>query len=220
MNIAWPYWYTGIICIALYLCAPLTANGQGEEKKAFMKAAIASIDAHNDKIDAERKRIEKEGGRAPLFVRIPRVIPFGDWDYYYIDDDLKWTPNPGQSFKPVNVPKGFVTDLASVPAFRWGAYPPTGRYAYAAIVHDYLYWTQTLTQKESDDILKAAMEDSRVDSTTVSRFHWWLGQVGARAWASNQQAKKNGEKRFLVAFPQDRLISWTEWKKNKSHFRD
>ena len=39
----------------------------------------------------------------------------------------------------VVVPKGFVTDLASVPRFWWWWFPPAGDYAAAATVHDWFY---------------------------------------------------------------------------------
>jgi len=44
---------------------------------------------------------------------------------------------------------------------------PKGRYAYAAIVHHYLYWTQTRTRDEAGQILQFAMEDPTVDRTTL-----------------------------------------------------
>jgi len=37
------------------------------------------------------------------------------------------------------VPKGFITDLASVPRILWVFFPPFGKYTRAAIIHDYLY---------------------------------------------------------------------------------
>lgn len=37
------------------------------------------------------------------------------------------------------VPAGFVTDLASIPRLLWPLLPPQGRYAKAAILHDWLY---------------------------------------------------------------------------------
>ena len=37
------------------------------------------------------------------------------------------------------IPKGFITDLSSVPDRLWGVFPPYGDFLMAAIVHDYLY---------------------------------------------------------------------------------
>jgi hypothetical protein len=39
----------------------------------------------------------------------------------------------------IRVPKGYVTDFASVPRFFWRVEPPLGRAGKAAVVHDYLY---------------------------------------------------------------------------------
>lgn len=39
----------------------------------------------------------------------------------------------------IRVPAGTVTDLASVPRLLWAVFPPHGRWAKAAIIHDYLY---------------------------------------------------------------------------------
>ncbi|MFN3752384.1 MAG: DUF1353 domain-containing protein [Thiobacillus sp.] len=43
------------------------------------------------------------------------------------------------SSEVVRVPAGFVTDLASIPRPFWPVLPPQGRYAKAAILHDWLY---------------------------------------------------------------------------------
>src|SRR4051812_2279337 len=39
-------------------------------------------------------------------------------------------------------PAGFVTDLASIPRIVWSVYPPDGPWVKAAIIHDFLYYTQ------------------------------------------------------------------------------
>lgn len=41
----------------------------------------------------------------------------------------------------VTVPKGFLTDFASVPKCLWSICPPRGKYTQAAVLHDYLYQT-------------------------------------------------------------------------------
>lgn len=41
-------------------------------------------------------------------------------------------------FEDITVPKDFITDGASVPRFLWCIFPPTGRYFYAAVIHDYI----------------------------------------------------------------------------------
>ena len=39
----------------------------------------------------------------------------------------------------ITIPKGMVTDLASVPRFLWGIFPPANDALIAYLVHDYLY---------------------------------------------------------------------------------
>lgn len=39
----------------------------------------------------------------------------------------------------VTVPKGYVTDFASVPVVLWGVFPPIGRHNRATILHDFWY---------------------------------------------------------------------------------
>lgn len=57
----------------------------------------------------------------------------------------------GQTF---TVPKGFVSDGASIPQMFWGLIAPCidGRTVRAAIIHDWLYSTAILSRKQADQI--------------------------------------------------------------------
>ncbi|EFI4072610.1 DUF1353 domain-containing protein [Escherichia coli] len=57
----------------------------------------------------------------------------------------------------MRVPEGYVTDLASVPRILWSVFPPHGRYAKAAIIHDWLYDNALRTKREADKIFLDAM---------------------------------------------------------------
>ncbi|EBD4871246.1 DUF1353 domain-containing protein [Salmonella enterica subsp. enterica serovar Poona] len=57
----------------------------------------------------------------------------------------------------ISVPAGFITDLASVPRIFWTLLPPDGKYANAAIIHDYLYDNALRTKKEADLIFLDGM---------------------------------------------------------------
>jgi hypothetical protein len=61
------------------------------------------------------------------------------------------------SERVIRVPAGTVTDLASVPRVLWAIFPPHGKYAKAAIVHDYLYAQAIGTKAEADSIFNEAM---------------------------------------------------------------
>ena len=75
------------------------------------------------------------------------VARFAD-PIYVLHQPISWMPDPAQrqQYPSVTAPKGFVTDLASIPRVFWSALRPDGLYAYAAILHDYLYWTQSTTK--------------------------------------------------------------------------
>ncbi|EPB4370891.1 DUF1353 domain-containing protein [Citrobacter freundii] len=62
----------------------------------------------------------------------------------------------------IHVPAGYVTDLASVPRLLWSVFPPHGRYAKAAIIHDWLYDNALRTKKEADKIFLDAMKVLKV----------------------------------------------------------
>ena len=51
----------------------------------------------------------------------------------------------------LKIPKGFETDLSSVPKFLWGILPPFGNFLLAAIVHDYLYVTKDIRGRKFAD---------------------------------------------------------------------
>ena len=58
---------------------------------------------------------------------------------------------------------GFQTDFASIPSLFWMMLPPDGQYTAAAVVHDYLYFTQTRTRLASDRIFLEAMKVLKVN---------------------------------------------------------
>jgi hypothetical protein len=61
----------------------------------------------------------------------------------------------------VVVPKGFITDFASVPRILWSILPPTGRYTKAAVLHDYLYSNSSkleTNRKQCDKMFLKGME--------------------------------------------------------------
>jgi hypothetical protein len=90
-------------------------------------------------------------------------------DLWYTDDEFTFYIGAITDNKYVTVPKGFITDGASVPRIFWSIFPPWGVYGQAAIVHDYLCINKKLTmdgnaprsgmlQKEIDDIFYASMK--------------------------------------------------------------
>jgi hypothetical protein len=138
---------------------------------------------------------------------------------YFLTEPIAWKPNKGQEgYKEVSVPVGFVTDLTSIPRVFWSLLRPDGRYAYAAILHDYLYWFQTRSREESDTILKLGMEDFSVAPLTISTIYTAVRAGGAASWSENERLRTAGEKRILKRFPQDPRTTWAEWKERADSF--
>jgi hypothetical protein len=74
----------------------------------------------------------------------PVLQPFADNKQWMLVRDVNY--RVGQSSQTIVVSGGFVTDFASIPTvFTSFGLGPNGRYSKAAIVHDYLYWSQGCT---------------------------------------------------------------------------
>ncbi|UHG93377.1 DUF1353 domain-containing protein [Spirosoma oryzicola] len=69
----------------------------------------------------------------PIVVRYKEEDPKADrWELVY---SVTFQTDAGK----VVVPRGYVTDFASVPMLLWGVFPPIGRHNRATILHDYWY---------------------------------------------------------------------------------
>ena len=73
----------------------------------------------------------------------------------------------------VLVPRGFITDLASIPRVFWRVIPPTGPYGPATVIHDFLYSNQPCSRKTADRLFLEGMK--------VLKVAWWKRRVMYRA---------------------------------------
>ena len=97
----------------------------------------------------------------------------GEW---VVDRDLIYHSKAGDWYA---VPRGFITDLASIPkALRW-LIDVNGKHRRAAVLHDYLYCSQITTREEADALFLEAMGMIGVD--TYQRNAMWSG-VRAFGW--------------------------------------
>jgi hypothetical protein len=107
----------------------------------------------------------------------------GDGEHWTLDRPLHWD-DPDQEWT-IEVPAGFETDFASVPRGAWNIFPPTGRYAPAAVLHDYLYWTQrvgdvAISRGYADGVLRRAAGELGV--SRVARAILWAGVRAGGHW--------------------------------------
>ncbi len=141
------------------------------------------------------------------------VSATGDGKYWILNSPLKYEVN-GMNYE---VPRGFVTDFASIPRVFWVAFPPCAKYTPAAVVHDYLYWIQSdeCNQECADKILLSAMENSNVSWAERKAIYSAVRIAGKEAWQDNKELKKNGTKRLLPLdfVRDDPLETWEQMEK-------
>jgi hypothetical protein len=66
------------------------------------------------------------------------VTDLGDGKHWQIAEPFEYHVGSIDSTEIIKVPVGFVTDFATIPRILWPIFPPAGKYAKAAVVHDYL----------------------------------------------------------------------------------
>ena len=125
------------------------------------------------------------------------LTPFDDGEFWVLDTELVFTVR--DSRQRIVVPRGFVTDFASVPRIFWSVFPRHGEYTRAAIVHDFLYWEQRCTRSQADELFDIIMQDSNVDSTTRLAIYAAVRVWGDSAWQANTEAKQQGYVRVIPA---------------------
>lgn len=126
--------------------------------------------------------------------------PFADGRHWIVKQPLKY--RVGISHDSVIVPIGFVTDLASIPPALQSIIQQNGPYLLPAVVHDYLYWMQTCTRNQADQILLLAMIENDVGKFDRNAIYKAVRAAGSFAWAAN--AKERAQ-HLLRVLPADRL---------------
>lgn len=103
----------------------------------------------------------------------------------------------------VAIPKGFVTDFASIPRGLWNIFPPAaGKHSKPAVVHDEMYKTgsvrvdgrldpRPITRGEADAIFLEAMEVAGVNWLSRQIIYAGVRAGGWRAWSQHRKAEAN-----------------------------
>lgn len=125
--------------------------------------------------------------------------PFVDGQHWIVRQPL--TYRIGVSAQAITVPVGFVTDFASIPQALQSIIRQHGNYILPAVVHDYLYWNQSCTRTQADQIFLLAMIENKVGAVHQRAIHGAVAIAGTFAWDANTQERKQGLARIL---PRDR----------------
>ena len=91
--------------------------------------------------------------------KTPLVVKHLDGENWELDEEFEYYVGRKEDNDLIKVPKGFITDFASIPKVVWSIIGhPAGQYGKAAVIHDYLYRNGLRTRKKADDIFLEAME--------------------------------------------------------------
>jgi hypothetical protein len=104
---------------------------------------------------------------------VVRQASYGEWRMWITQEPLRFLHETRGLFE---VPIGFWTDGASIPRALWALFPPFGRYAKAAVLHDHLLFQlktkQTaLTRREIDGIFLDACLACSTNPFRARLFH-------------------------------------------------
>ncbi|EBH3676593.1 DUF1353 domain-containing protein [Salmonella enterica] len=89
-------------------------------------------------------------------------------------------------------PAGFVTDLATIPRIFWTILPPDGKYAKAAIIHDWMYDNALRTKKEADKIFLDGMTVLGVPKWKRIIMYYAVRLFGRGMYGKEQNTVING----------------------------
>lgn len=128
----------------------------------------------------------------PRFRGTLAISPYPDGRTWYLDRAFAYVRD-GMTIK---VPRGFETDLASVPRVLWNVFPPWDTYGPAAVVHDWLYWSQPVTRDEADAIFREAMSVLLVPRWKAWSIYLGVHLGGQHAWDENASIGSAGYSRI------------------------
>lgn len=99
----------------------------------------------------------------------------------------------GVRVQSVVVPKGFVTDFASVPRILHAVFPPMGKYGAAALVHDYLRVETLVSPKEADKLFYSIMVRHGVKSWKARIMYAAVRLYAILTGVDNRERSRNPE---------------------------
>ena len=114
------------------------------------------------------------------------------------------------------VPAGFVTDFASIPGPLQGAFGPSV-HDLPALVHDYLYWRQSCSRTQADEVFYAALDLAGVSSVRRVMIRVGLTVGGPTAYRENARERKERLPRIIPA--QYLRIPMTTWEGYRRELR-
>ncbi len=135
-----------------------------------------------------------------VFTQLLVVSPLSDGRTWVILRPFSYDVGSIGSGDTVRTRTGFMTDFASIPRLFWIFLPRWGRYGNAAVIHDWLYWIQERSRKESDEIMLEGMTVLKVSAWQKYSIYIVVRAFGWMAWKRNQWDKEAGFTRVLIDY--------------------
>jgi len=85
------------------------------------------------------------------------------------------------------IPKGFVTDFASIPRLLWFMYPPDGKHRGGAIPHDMGYAVHGF-KSLMDEMFKQLLKSEKVEKSVVNIFFGSVNWFGSFAYKNRSKS--------------------------------
>lgn len=151
---------------------------------------------------------------------VPLVRGFADGSNWMLQSPLIHEIGKNSPYVVI-VPRGFVTDFASIPQplqMLRVRLPMTARYGTAAVAHDYLYWKQDCTRAQADNIMAIALVEAGLSVIERRLIHEGLKQFGQSAWDANRRARQAGLMR-TVGSPHDQVPPTGNWAEYREWLR-
>lgn len=136
------------------------------------------------------------------FTKALVVSPLADGRTWVLLEPFSYDVGYEGSGDTVHVPPKFMTDFASVPRLFWVFFPQWGKYGNAAVIHDWGYWSQERSKKQTDLIFVEGMKVLGVG--VLARYLLFLGVCwfGWYAWWSNGRRKARYEVKVAFRIPE------------------
>ena len=112
------------------------------------------------------------------------VTPMPDGHRWIVTEPFLYST----SLHKIEVPKGFITDFASIPRVFWRILPPTGKYTMAAVIHDWLYFSAYMdNRKLCDNIFSMAMDSCGVPIWKREVLYRGVRLFGWAGWGAHKE---------------------------------
>lgn len=147
----------------------------------------------------------------------PLLQPFADGEDWMLESPMIFKAGRKNPMILI-VPRGFVTDYASVPRPLRLLLPREGTYGNAAVLHDYLYWRQDCTRAQSDNIMVIAMTEAGVSESTLRAIQLGIRLGGQGSWDTNRTERASGLLRTVGA-PFDQVPAGANWDDYRERLR-